>query len=139
LNMAGSKHARNRGGAVIIQEDQVAVIKRIRDGKEYYVFPGGGIEEGESPVQATIREAFEELGVHIVIIRHLETVEFHGMQHYFLAHIVGGTFGTGQGEEYDGHHNRGLYEPMWLPITKLEALDVRPMEIVKKCMEQMET
>ena len=137
--MAGSKHARNRGAAVIIQEGQVAVIKRNRDGKEYYLFPGGGIEEGESPEQATIREAFEELGVHIVIIRHLETVEFYGKQHYFLAHIVGGTFGTGQGEEYDGRHNRGLYEPMWISIANLEALDVRPMEIVKKCMEQMET
>ena len=40
----------------------------------YYVFPGGGIEKEKSPEQATIREAFEELGVHISIKDSLEIV-----------------------------------------------------------------
>ena len=75
---------------------------------------------------------FEELGVHIDIIEHLKTVEFNGMQHYFLARIVGGTFGTGQGEEFDESRNRGRYEPMWIPIAQLEALDIRPAEIAKR-------
>lgn len=123
---------RNRGSAVMIEEDKVAVIKRNRNGMEYYVFPGGGIEEGESPEQATIREVFEEVGVHIDIIRQLGTVQFNGTQYYFLARIVGGQFGTGQGEEFEENRNRGLYEPQWLPIAKLESLDVRPMEIVKR-------
>ncbi|MCG7343180.1 NUDIX domain-containing protein [Sporosarcina sp. ACRSL] len=116
----------------MIEEDKVAVIKRNRNGMEYYVFPGGGIEEGESPEQATIREVFEEVGVHIDIIRQLGTVQFNGTQYYFLARIVGGQFGTGQGEEFEENRNRGLYEPQWLPIAKLESLDVRPMEIVKR-------
>lgn len=128
---------RNRGSAVLIDEDNVVVIKRNRDGKEYYVFPGGGIEEGESPEQATIREAFEELGVHIDIIEHLGLVEFNGMQHYFLAKIVGGVFGTGNGEEYVESRNRGLYEPMWIPISNLESLDIRPKEIAKILIDRM--
>ena len=86
---------RNRGAAVIIEEDKVAVIKRNRNGKEYYVFPGGGIEVDESPEQATIREVFEELGVQIVITEHLGVVQFHGMQYYFLAKIVGGSIRNG--------------------------------------------
>jgi len=131
--MLGSEvaHPRNRGSAVIIEEDKVALIKRNRDGEEYYVFPGGGIEKGESPEQATIREAFEELGVRIDVIDYLGTVAFSGEQHYFLAKIVDGHFGTGHGEEYEENRNRGLYEPMWIPISKLESLDIRPMEIAK--------
>jgi 8-oxo-dGTP pyrophosphatase MutT (NUDIX family) len=105
-------NVRNRGSAVIIDKDKVAVIRRNRDGEEYYVFPGGGIEVDESPEQATIREAFEELGVHIDVIKYLGTVEFNGTQLYFLAKIVGGSFGTGQGEEYEKSRNRGFYKPM---------------------------
>lgn len=131
-------HPRNRGSAVLIEGGKVAVIKRNREGEEYYVFPGGGIEEGESPEQATIREAFEELGVQIDGLECLGTVEFNGKQHYFTAKIVGGTFGTGQGEEYEEQRNRGQYEPMWIPIVELESLDVRPMEIAKRLIERME-
>ncbi|WP_318241650.1 NUDIX hydrolase [Sporosarcina quadrami] len=126
---------RNRGSAVIIESGKVAVIKRIREGKEYFVFPGGGIEEDESPEQATIREAFEELGVHIEIKESIGTVHFNGVQYYFLSEIIGGTFGTGSFEEYGENHNRGSYEPMWLPIDKLVSLDVRPMEIAEVVTE----
>lgn len=140
MNMARSEvvQPRNRGSSVIIEKDKVAVIKRNLGGEEYYVFPGGGIEVDESPEQATIREAFEELGVHIEIKEHLGIVEFNGKQYYFLAEIVGGEFGTGQGEEYDESCNRGLYEPKWIPIAELIALDVRPIEIVKIIVDRME-
>ncbi|WP_331460476.1 NUDIX hydrolase [Gracilibacillus suaedae] len=39
---------RNRGSVVIIENKKVGLIKRIRDGSVYYVFPGGGIENGKS-------------------------------------------------------------------------------------------
>ena len=53
---------RNRGAAIIVQKGKIALIKRIREDETYYVFPGGGIEEGETPEEATRREIFEELG-----------------------------------------------------------------------------
>lgn len=140
MNMLRSEvvHSRNRGSSVIIEGDKVAVIKRNREGEEYYVFPGGGIENDETPEQATIRETFEELGVHIGIKEHLGTVEFNGLQHFFLAKIVDGIFGTGQGEEFERNRNRGQYEPMWIPISDLESLDVRPIEIAIKIQIKFE-
>lgn len=130
---------RNRGSAIIIESGKVAVIKRRREGQEYYVFPGGGIEEGESPEQATIPEAFEELGVHIEIKESIGTVHFNGVQQFFLSAIIGGTFGTGSGEEYEEDRNRGSYEPMWLPIDKLVSLDVRPMKIAEMVTKLVDT
>ncbi|WHT49023.1 NUDIX domain-containing protein [Sporosarcina thermotolerans] len=128
-------HTRIRGSAVIIEDDKVGIIRRNRDGEEYYVFPGGGVEDGESPEEATVREAMEELGVQIEIQKLIGTVNFNGTQHFFLATIVGGTFGTGKGEEYGIDRNRGTYTPVWIPIDGLEMLDVRPVEIVKRLIK----
>ena len=58
---------RVRAGIVLIQEGKVALIERHRAGLDYFVFPGGGVDEGESPEQAAIREAMEELGVEVAI------------------------------------------------------------------------
>jgi 8-oxo-dGTP diphosphatase len=34
-------------------------MQRIRDRTTYYVFPGGGINQGETPEEGAKREAFE--------------------------------------------------------------------------------
>lgn len=124
---------RNRGSSVIIKNNKVALIKRVRAGQEYYVFPGGGIEQGESPEQAAVRETFEELGIHVVIKSSLGIVNYNGVQYFFIAKVIGGTFGTGEGKEYkDKCRNRGTYEPMWIGLEQLSSLDVHPIEIAEK-------
>lgn len=50
---------RNRGSVVIAENGKVILIKRVRNESVYYVFPGGGIEEGETPEQAAKREALK--------------------------------------------------------------------------------
>ncbi|MGN4445117.1 NUDIX hydrolase [Bacillus cereus group sp. MYBK79-1] len=120
---------RNRGGAIIVQEGKIALIKRIREGETYYVFPGGGIEEGETPEEATKREAYEELGVHIEVEHLIATVEYKGTEYYFNAHIIDGVFGSGKAEEFE-LKDRGSYIPLWMPIKKLENVNVKPYELV---------
>ncbi|MEK5036764.1 NUDIX hydrolase [Sporosarcina sp. FSL K6-3457] len=124
---------RNRGSSVIIENNKVALIKRVRAGQEYYVFPGGGTEQGESPEQAAIRETFEELGVHVAIKGSLGIVNYNGVQYFFIAEIIDGVFGTGEGEEFgDECRNRGTYEPTWVEVEQLSSLDVYPIEIAEK-------
>ena len=54
--------------AVIIRgATEVAVVQTPRG----CFLPGGGRDEGETPVQAVVREALEECGLRIRIIRHL--------------------------------------------------------------------
>ncbi|MFC6038549.1 NUDIX domain-containing protein [Paenisporosarcina macmurdoensis] len=124
---------RDRGSVVLIENNKVGLIKRIRDGTVYYVFPGGGIEVGENPEIAAKREAFEELGVKVNVVECFQKIEFNGTQYFFLAEIIEGTFGTGQGEEYTGEkRGRGSYLPIWVDIEKLSFLDVKPKEVVLK-------
>ena len=109
---------RNRGSVVIIENNKVALIQRNRDGAVYYVFPGGGIEQGEAPEEGAKREALEELGVDVKIDECIAKVEFNGTQYFFAAEIIDGVFGTGQGEEYiDQTRERGTYLPMWVEIS----------------------
>jgi 8-oxo-dGTP diphosphatase len=124
---------RNRGSAILINNNKVVLIKRKRDDQIYYVFPGGGIEKGETPELATKREAFEELGVRINVNELFEKVEYNGTQYFFLADIVEGEIGTGLGEEFtDTNRNRGTYEPMWVELDKLSLIDIRPKEVAEK-------
>ena len=51
---------RNSARSIILRGGKVAMIHSLQ--YDYYKFPGGGIEPGEDPVQAMIRETREEAG-----------------------------------------------------------------------------
>ncbi|WP_243821079.1 NUDIX hydrolase [Bacillus thuringiensis] len=121
---------RNRGAAIIVQEGKIALIKRIREEERYYVFPGGGIEEGETPEEATKREVYEELEVHIQVEHLIAKVKYKGNEYYYAAYITGGVFGSGTAEEFQ-LEGRGNYIPLWLPINELEKVNIKPYEVVR--------
>lgn len=120
---------RNRSAVVIVQNKKVLLIKRVKEGKVYYVFPGGGIEAGETPEEAAKREAFEELGVEVKILKCISKIKFNGTQFYFLARITSGVVGTGRGEEHT-HNKSGTYTPIHINISDLLTVDVIPEELV---------
>lgn len=55
---------RNSARSIIIENKRVAMIHSIK--YDYYKFPGGGIEEGESQIDAMIRETREESGLIVI-------------------------------------------------------------------------
>jgi 8-oxo-dGTP pyrophosphatase MutT (NUDIX family) len=59
--------------AIIIEESRFLVIRRSEFVKApgLLCFPGGGIEAGEDFETAVRREAFEELGLNVDVVKHL--------------------------------------------------------------------
>lgn len=122
---------RSRASVVIVEGEHVLLIKRVNKGRTYYVFPGGGIEAGELPQKAAVREAYEELGTHVKLEKIIDVINMDGMQYFFKAKIISGTIGSGEGEEYT-NTDRGTYEPMFVPVADLHKLPVFPKEIIEK-------
>jgi ADP-ribose pyrophosphatase YjhB (NUDIX family) len=54
---------RVRVSAVLRWDDQILLCRHEKPGKEYWLLPGGGVNGGESLVDALHRELFEEIGI----------------------------------------------------------------------------
>ncbi|MCW3990724.1 MAG: NUDIX hydrolase [Candidatus Bathyarchaeota archaeon] len=79
---------------VVLRERGILMIERgIEPHLGYWSLPGGVIDEGESPVEATVRETLEETGLEVVVVRRLGVVtgpltgRGHGV---YLCSAVGG-------------------------------------------------
>lgn len=66
---------RDSARSIIIRNGKVAMIHSKK--YDYYKFPGGGIENGENPFDAMIRETQEEAGLTVIP----ETVKEYGYVH----------------------------------------------------------
>ena len=95
--------------------------------KDYWEFPGGKIEAGETPEQALIREIQEELATTIQVERFLTTVEydypeFHLSMDCFFCTIVQGELDLLEHESACWLSPDHLCDVNWLPADLL-ALD----------------
>lgn len=63
-NPLGRRLIRPSARAIYIKNGLIAMVHSVK--YNYYKFPGGGIEVGETPIDAVIREAEEEAGLMII-------------------------------------------------------------------------
>ncbi|MBR2765805.1 MAG: (deoxy)nucleoside triphosphate pyrophosphohydrolase [Blautia sp.] len=83
--------------AAVIRRGELlfATQRGYGDYKDWWEFPGGKIEPGETPREALVREIQEELGAKIAVDDYLLTVEydypeFHLSMDCFWCHVVEG-------------------------------------------------
>jgi len=122
---------RIRSAIILIEDNKLALIERHRAGRHYFAFPGGGLDEGETPEQAAVREAKEELGILVEIKQKVANMLFNGnTQYYYLVEKLSGEFGTGTGEEYREYNPlHGTYHPIWMPLEDVLTNNVLPREV----------
>ena len=92
--------------------------------KDWWEFPGGKIEKGETPQEALIREIREELAVDIRVDGYLTTVEydypaFHLSMDCFWCSLV-------QGQPTLLEHEAAR----WLPLNHLQQVNCLPADVL---------
>ena len=54
-----------RAQCIVHRKNRLLMVKHRLNGEEWWCLPGGGIEEGESPSEAAVRELKEELNIEV--------------------------------------------------------------------------
>lgn len=108
----------------------------------YYTIPGGGLEEGETVEEGTIREIKEEFGIDVKVIKQLYYIEKEEMDEYFfLCEYISGEFGTGDGPEFSGdpkYKDRGTYTPEIIAKEEIKNIMLLPPTIKEKMVKDIE-
>lgn len=106
--------------AVIVRDGMILLTHETRSG--WWLVPGGGMEEGETPEECCVREVQEETGYIVRPLRQFLTIneyyeEYRYIDYYFICEAAG----TGETHLTDAEVRRGI-EPQWIPLQ--EAVDI---------------
>lgn len=130
-------HTSVRG--IVNYNDKIVLIHRIKtkdDGtvRDYYVTPGGKIEENESHEEALRREIKEELGIEIEIkdqCLELDDRDYNdSFQYFYNCNYKAGELGTGDGPEFTDKENyKGVFEIVLVDKKEISKLNLVPEKI----------
>ena len=130
-------HTSVRG--IVNYNDKIVLIHRIKtkdDGtvRDYYVTPGGKIEENESHEEALRREIKEELGIEIEIkdlCLELDDRDYNdSFQYFYNCNYKTGELGTGDGPEFTDKENyKGVFEIVLIDKKEISELNLVPEKI----------
>ena len=107
--------------AIIRKGDKIFATQRgYGDWKDWWEFPGGKVEAGESPVQALRREIREELDAEINVDKFLTTIEwdypaFHLTMHCYMCSLLNDSLHLNEHEAARWLTAETLRFVRWLP------------------------
>ena len=122
--------------AVILRDGKVFATQRgYGTYKDYWEFPGGKIEPGETAEEALAREIREELDTEIAVEASFEQVEydypeFHLSMQCFLCRVIRGSLVLKEHEDAAWLDRERLDDVRWLPAD--ETVISRLREILRE-------
>jgi ADP-ribose pyrophosphatase YjhB (NUDIX family) len=129
-----------RVSAVIIRRSKILLIHRFRDKEEYWVFPGGGVEDGETIEEGLVREVKEETDLDVLSFKKIFDAynESDGLMQPFFLCETNNKDPEIIGEEKDKNTITNSYSLVWLDFKKISSVWLVPDEGKKKLIEYIE-
>ncbi|MBR3433314.1 MAG: (deoxy)nucleoside triphosphate pyrophosphohydrolase [Bacteroidaceae bacterium] len=121
--------------AIIRKGDKIFATQRgYGEWKDWWEFPGGKMEEGETPEEALRREIREELSAEIRVGELLTTVEydypkFRLTMHCFLCTLIGDALHLNEHEAARWLSPDELDSVQWLPADEIAIGEVRGVKV----------
>ncbi|MFF1837308.1 NUDIX domain-containing protein [Streptomyces sp. NPDC058231] len=115
--------SRVRGGAIVIRDRRILLIGFDEDGQRHFEIPGGGVETGETPEAAAVRELREETALRGTVVREVARIWRGSTRgHYFTMETEGEVGAPETLDNYGG-------APVWVPVTELPSTPVWPRRL----------
>lgn len=130
---------RTAARAIIVKNQSILVMHRNKFGRQYYCLVGGGVDVGETADIAVVREVREETGLQVTgqrLVYIEEAGEPYGTQYHFLCEFIDGDIKLSP-DSIEAQLNKAgqnLYEPVWLPISKLASVAFRSETLQKELL-----
>jgi 8-oxo-dGTP diphosphatase len=123
-----------RASALIIKDSKILLIHRKKEGEEFWVFPGGGVEDGETLEAALVREVKEETNLDVLHFTEVFTAyneRSNKMAHFFKCEVSDGIPEI-IGEEKDKQSETNSYKLEWIELADIPTLPLVPTEAKEK-------
>lgn len=104
---------------IVFHKNQILLMRRFRAGHNYWVLPGGGVEDSETLEECVRREVKEETNIDVEVGRKFYTFQApnsYKVTHYFFCKYIAGEVEL-IGEEKERSTENDLYEPKWMPAN----------------------
>lgn len=111
--------------AVVVEDGRMLLAHWNEHGMQGWTLPGGGIDDGEHPADAAVREVREEtgydvvlddlLGIDSIVATRVDGREQHGLRIVYRAHVVDGELT----DEVDGSTDAAA----WVPLAEVGRLE----------------
>jgi 8-oxo-dGTP pyrophosphatase MutT (NUDIX family) len=137
----GAREKTSAGGVVVRTGAHPEICLIRPTGRNVWGLPKGGIESGETPAQAAVREVAEETGIDAVVDDRLGSIDYsfysrgeggriHKTVHYFLMHATGGD---------TADHDHEVSEARFVPLSDALRLMTYPneREMVRRAAEAL--
>jgi len=121
-------HTRLIARAVAFNDDGEIALTKLNSVdkfgvRDYYELPGGGVQSGETPEEAIVRELKEEIGYEVSVVTEIGTVSDyynlihrHNVNHFFMVRV-----GKYVGQKLEPREQAMIEKIEWLPLAEAVA------------------